>query len=276
MAIPRFFDFTRPGKGAKSDENCPAFILFFRRYGRHFSKLLFANLICAIVCLPVYVWLTGIINLIVIEETGGVISVLSSVLMAIVVDWPQWILILLVVASALLCGPVNAALSHCARNCAWDIPGMFWSEFFEAFKENLKQSMMIGIFDIVLIFSSIYYLIDGRTAFGAFFPVLLIVWIIFALFYSFAHAYFFPVMVSVDLSFFDLIKNCFILALVKIWRPLAVLAITAALLFCCLWADMLIIPCFFFSVIAYASSFLGRPVIEKYLIYPENEDGKAE
>ena len=41
-------------------------------------------------------------------------------------------------------------------------------------------------------------------------------------------------------------------------------------------ADMLIIPCFFFSVIAYASSFLGRPVIEKYLIYPENEDGKAE
>ena len=271
MALPGFLDFTRPGRGADSEENCPAFILFFRRYGRHFSRLLFANVICAVICLPVYVWLTGIVNVIVIEETGGVISVLSSLMMAVTLDWPQWLLVTFVVLSALLSGPVAAALTRCALNCAWGIPCLFWSEFLSAFRANWKQALPVGIFDTVLVFSAIWYLIDGKDAFGNLFPILLLLWIFFCFLYFLAHTYFYPVMVTVELPFFALIKNCFILALVQVWRPLTVLLLAAALLFGCLWLDILLVPCFLFSLLAYFSSFMERPVIEKYLLSPEQE-----
>lgn len=271
MAFPGFLDFTRPGKGADSEENCPGFILFFRRYWRHFSKLLFANLVCAFVSLPAYVWLTGIINVNAIEKTGGVISVLGSVVLAIVIDWPQWLLIFLVVLSVVLSGPVKAALSLCALNCAWGIPGMFWSNFRIALKENWKQALPIGLFDTVAEFASIYYFIDGQVSFGSCFGVLIIAWTAFCFLYLLAHVYFFPVMVTIELSFFSLIKNCFILSLLQVWRSLIVVALFVALLFSCLWADILVFPCFFYSLVLYAAAFLTRPVIEKYLMPADDE-----
>ena len=78
-------------------------------------------------------------------------------------------------------------------------------------------------------------------------------------------------MVTVELPFGALLKNSLILALVKPWRPLLMLAVTAVLLALCIVADIVLVPCFLYSMTAFTAAFLTQPIIEKYLLNPEKE-----
>lgn len=267
----RLTDFSRPGSG-KDDSEYPPFLLFWKRFGRHFSKLLFSNLLCFLVALPVIVWLCTILNVLALESTEGVVSLLSSLVLSVVMDWPQGLLIALVICSAVLLGPTFAAVSLCALDCAWDRAGLFWYRFRTAWKENFRQALPVGIADILICFSTVYYFVDGTEAFGAYNRILLVLWLVLILLYAFMHVFIFPVMVTVELPFGAVIKNSLIFALLKAWRPLVVIAVDIALALLCLMADMIILPCFFFSFTAYTAAFLTRPVIEKYLLRPEEKE----
>lgn len=270
----RLTNYSRPGSG-KDDSEYPSFILFWRRFGRHFSKLLFSNLLCFLVALPVIVWLCTILNVLAAESNEGVVSLLSTLVLSVVMDWPQELLIALVICSAILLGPTFAAVSLCALDCAWDRAGLFWYRFRIAWKENFRQALPVGIADIIICFSTVYYFVDGTAAFGEYNRFLLVLWLVLILFYAFMHVYLFPIMVTVELPLGALVKNSLILALLKAWRPLVVIAVDIALALLCLMADMIVLPCFFFSFTAYTAAFLTRPVIEKYLLQPE-EEGEAE
>lgn len=267
--LPGFWDFTRPGRGDIDDNRYHPFIRFWRRYGRHFTRLIAVNALYALITMPVFVWLMSLINVASMEMGLGAISVLGTVLMSIVINWPGPLLAVLLVASILLMGPATAALSYATLNCAWDRPGMFWAGFWSAWKENWKQALPVGIVDVLACFVTLYYLVDGTAVFGQLGAVLKVIWCTMMLIYCMIRVYLYPIMVTVELSLSDLIKNSMILAVLQLWRPLVVILIATLLCLLCVIADILIVPCFLYSFVAFSAAFFTQPVIEKYLIKAE-------
>lgn len=268
--LPRFLDFTRPGNDLVDDMRYPPFIRFWRRYGRNFLKLIQLNLLYSLMTLPIYVWITSLLNGASVQKGGGVFTLLGSLLLSGVMDWPAPVLIVLVLGAILLLGPATAALTYAALNCAWDRPGLFWAGFWEAFRENWKQAMLFGILDVFAMFATAYYMIDGRAAFGSAGVVLMAVWGLMALLYAMMRVYLYPVMVTVQLSTGALIRNSLFLALLKPWRAIAVVAAAAAMALLCVVADIVMVPCFMYSFVAFMAAFVTEPVIGKYLIHPNS------
>ena len=77
--FPGFFDFTRPGRGYIDDNRYHPFIRFWRRYGRHFTRLMCVNALYALITLPVFVWLMSLINAAAMDMGIGAISVMGTV-----------------------------------------------------------------------------------------------------------------------------------------------------------------------------------------------------
>lgn len=261
-------DYSKPGHGHIVDDNSlPPFIRFWKRYGRNFLKLVQVNLVYALVTMPVYVWLTSLINVTSTQAGGGVLTILGSILLSLVIDLPTLPLVTLLLISILLMGPATAAMSYCALDCAWDRPGLFWINFRDAWKENWKQALPFGIVDTLVCFVTLYYLVDGRREFG---NTLVIVWLALALLYAMVRVYIYPIMVTVELPLSALIKNSLILALAKPWRPLLVVVIALILAALCVVADIILIPCFLYSFVAFAAAFMVEPVINQYLLNPDD------
>lgn len=266
-------DFSKPGHGNIVDDNAyHPFIRFWIRFGRNFSKLLQVNFVYAMITLPIYVWLTSLINVVSTQAGGGVLTILGSVLLSIAIDLPMVPLAVLLILSIALTGPATAAMSYCALNCAWDRSGLFWEDFKDAWRINWKQSLPFGIIDTLVCFVTLYYLVDGRTEFGS---TLVTVWLILAAVYALIRVYIYPIMVTVELPMSALIKNSLILVLLKPWRPLLTVVITLALTALCAVADIVLVPCFLYSFVAFSAAFLTEPVIKAYLINPEPNSAES-
>ena len=265
--FPGFLDFTRPGSGVVIDDNrYHPFVRFWKRYGRHFTRLICVNALYALITMPVFVWLMSLINAAAMDMGIGAISVMGTVMLSIVIEWPGVILAALMILSILMMGPATAALSYATLNCAWDRPGMFWAGFWGAWKENWKQALPVGLVDILVCFGTLYYLVDANAVFGQFGTVLKIVWCVFMLIYSMIRVYLYPIMVTVELPLSALVKNSLILSVLKPGRPLSVILIAACLCLLCVVADLFIVPLFLYSFVAFSAAFFTQPVIEKYLI----------
>lgn len=261
-----FYNFTKPGHGIVDDSHYHPFVRFWMRYGRNFMKLIRANLLYALITLPVYVWLVSQINVITAQQSGQVTSLLGTILLYYAVQMPVPLVIVLLVAAVVLLGPVSAALTYAAIDCAWDRPGLFWSRIWSALKSNWKQALPVGLMDFFGMFATLYYYVDGRAVFGGFGVALQIMWTIIGVIYLMIRVYILPVMVTIKLPFAALVKNCLILSILKPIRPLAVILIAALLGICCSVADIILVPAFMYSFVAYTAAFLTKPVIDEYLI----------
>lgn len=267
---PGFLDFTRPGSGLVDDNAYPPFIRFWKRYGRHFMKLLQVNLLYALITLPIYGWLLSVVNANA-AQSGGIVTLLGPLLLYFAMDWPTPVLLALVGISALLLGPATAAMTCAVLDCAWDRPGMFWPTFWEGWKVNWKQSLPIGLLDVFACFATIYYLVDGDAVFGSYGGAVKLLWLGLALVYCLIRVYIYPIMVTVELPFGALLKNSLILALMKPWRPLLVVGLAAVLCGLCIVADIVLVPCFLYSFIAFTAAFLTQRPITEYLLTPEGD-----
>ena len=267
---PGFLDFTRPGSGLVDDNAYPPFIRFWKRYGRHFMKLLQVNLLYALITLPIYGGLLSVVNANA-AQSGGIVTLLGPLLLYFAMDWPTPVLLALVGISALLLGPATAAMTCAVLDCAWDRPGMFWPTFWEGWKVNWKQSLPIGLLDVFACFATIYYLVDGDAVFGSYGGAVKLLWLGLALVYCLIRVYIYPIMVTVELPFGALLKNSLILALMKPWRPLLVVGLAAVLCGLCIVADIVLVPCFLYSFIAFTAAFLTQRPITEYLLTPEGD-----
>lgn len=270
--LPGFLDFTRPGRDNVDDSVYPPFIRFWKRYARNFIKLIQVNFAFALLSLPVYVWLTSQINVITTQGSGEVTSLLGTILLYYAVQLPVPLVIALLVLSVLILGPSTAALTYSAVDAAWDRPGLLWGGFWSAWKKNFMQGLPVGILDFAAIFATLYYLVDGKAVFGSFGIVFQLLWIAMGFLYCLIRVYIYPMMVTVQLPFTALFKNCLILVLLKPWRPLVVVTIAAVLGFLCSAADIILIPGFLYSFVAFTAAFLTYPVIDEYLLNPKTQD----
>ena len=163
-------------------------------------------------------------------------------------------------------GLAEAGMTNVARNTALDKHSFGVSDFFSTIKKNWKQALPIGFVDVLVCFGSLYYLVDGTVVFGEYASTVKIIWCVLALIYAMVRVYLYPIMVTVELPMGALLKNSLILTVLKPGRALPVILIAGFLCLVCVVADLVVVPLFMYSIVAFSAAFFTQPVIEKYLI----------
>lgn len=124
-------------------------------------------------------------------------------------------LLLLLIPFILITGPVQAGMAYVNRNWARDEHAFIWSDFMDAVKANWKQSLGISaitaFLPLVAVVAIQYYW--GMTfSMGLFMYIPLGLVIILTLCWFLALVYAYPMLVGYKVTFKQLLKNSFILA----------------------------------------------------------------
>jgi len=134
---------------------------------------------------------------------------------------------------ALTFGPVMTGLSINLRSLVKGEPLFMWGDFWHAIKTNLRQSIILGVMDIGIIFLLIYgaifyYQNMGLFVFNVFFLFTLVLFIL----YLFMRKYLYLMLVTFELSIPKLFKNALIFSIIGAGRNiLSSLGCLAVILF---------------------------------------------
>ena len=277
------FDYTKPGKGVDKDEReRKEYVEFFLILWRRLTRLLPLNMMYFTLTLPLFTYLSAFAVaqfpwLFEAENAGiGLFSTefFGQIGFSIYTFSPV-LAIGLVVVSAIMFGPVTAAMTYILRNFVRHEHAWIWFDFWRIIKENFVQSLIAGLVDIILMASVIIYAsIDPSSMGGAggfFFQLFrYIVYILFAI-YEIMRFYIFNIMVTSKLKLGAIYKNAFILVVLGLPRNVvAVLACVPTILLLSI-LDIYTFTLIGYSLLGLIVIFTTYPVMRKYLIDPFTE-----
>lgn len=193
--------------------------MFFTVLSVRFWQLIQLNLLTSIFWAPAVALFY--MQAIIIQETGDPVYI---------------IFYLLLIPCLMLAGPAMAAMTYIVRNWSRDEHAWVWSDFKDAWKENWKQALIIMLINgvAVLLLSVNLRFYGAMAAENILFLFLYYMMIIIALIIAMMNMFIFPLMVTYRLSIKHLIRNAFILTMVKLPFTFLVFAATAALTVVCL------------------------------------------
>lgn len=230
LFTPRYL---KEGKGV--DKDAPrkrGIFLYFEIFGRKLSRLFQISWIYALFSVPylvlMFLFVIGFFGEYIANRLEGVIT-------------PEDMQIMLTISSALVTavlyvlwgsGPASAGIAYITRCFTREEPIFMFSDFFDKFKENFKQSMIIVVVDFVFL----YLMVNAMIQYGAIytannnivFLIMLYVCIMLFVVYTFIHFHIYQLMVTYDCKLKDLYKNALLLALGKSPMNLFLLAFAAA------------------------------------------------
>lgn len=173
-------------------------------------------------------------------------------------------------------GPATAGFTKILKNYSQEKNAFLWEDFWESFRKNFKQSMIMGIIDIIMtagaVLGGIFYFNQIKESNFNYIPLALC--IAFALTFAMMNYYIYLMIVSVDLPLKTIIKNSFILTCVGLKNSLLslilVVVISLAVLVGAWFLPVLgiIIPTMLLSFLGFIVVFNCYPVIEKHVINP--------
>ncbi len=242
------FDFTKEGPGVSKDApRKKRFFQFFDLYFRKLSKLVSVNLLFLLFCLP------AIFLAFFFLPSGSILLFLTLPLC--------------------LVGPPMAGMTYVVRNLSREQPIFMFSDFWDSFKSNFKQSLAYGIiFSAIftlLVFAVISYI--GMLSRGLMYYALLGLSFMAALLFSFMNCYVYLQIVTVNLNLKGIISNAFRLAVLGIKTNLLTVLFCGILVFLILWffpyTLFFLIP-LGFSTISMITCFNSYQYMEKYIIDP--------
>lgn len=170
-------------------------------------------------------------------------------------------------------GPATAAMTKILRYYVEEKPVFLLSDFWEAFKENFLQGLLFGVLQIagiVAVYQAFFYYYIKTHENGLYWILigLIIAVIILSLFASY---YTYLMMVSVRLTFWQILKNSYMFAFIGIRTNVLTLLFSTGVLV----ASILLIPYSLPVVLLLTFSFSGlvcafnmRPYIYRYLMKP--------
>lgn len=270
-----FNNYSKPGRGVnKREPNQPRVQVFWDVLPRKLWNLLKLNVLHLLVALPFL-----IITMIV---AGAISSPLVDSL-ALMVDESELmsIDIALRIFSAFLVfiflgqGPVTAGYTYIIREYGREHHCWLISDFFERFKSNFKQGILVWIIDLVVLY---LFAVAIRFYGQLGITVLQYVVIIMAGIYAMMHIYIYQMMVTFDLTLKSILRNSFLLSMAKapasllilllniiIYAviPIAVMLTTRSsiVILIMLLAEVLILP----PITSFATSFFVDPILDKYI-----------
>ena len=275
---------------------------FFKLFKRRFGKLLSLNLYIVVETIPVFAILLAMIwGPYVYSPNSRLFSVLygtmfasdspvNSILYGVFgvtqkfpVYTPAMIFAFLGLGILLLVifGPINVGSTYILRNMVRREPVFMWSDFWYAVKRNIKQGMLFGIFDAILIAVLAFDLVYFYGMLGAGFATDLMFFgtLLLAIIYFFMRFYIYIIMVTFDLSIKKILKNALIFSVLGIKRNImallgiaAMILINYFLLYLLMPINMmfpLILPIFYLLGFGgFMAAYAAYPNIERYMIEP--------
>lgn len=233
------------------------FFAFFELYGRKFTSLVKVNLMYFVLILPT---LLGFILTGSEYKTAGLILLLLGLL---------------------IFGPATAALTFIVRNLVLGKPVWMISDFKDQFKANFKQSLFLGILDIllpvVLYYSFRYYIgFGGLASFMAGAMVILA-----SALFAMLNFYAYPMMVTFKLDVKYIIRNSMFFSIAKFPRNILILAIDTLILYAMLKINALVVifgfaPFILFSTICFITVFgVWKPMADVMIPKKDDDDERV-
>ncbi len=236
-------NYNKPGKGV--DENAPGsegVVLFFEIYIRKFWKLIQVNLLFCLANIPaalIIFFLAGVFSNAVFAsfptEVAGIaglsgpdftnpdyliiyraidIGIRAAVTILFTVFWGS--------------GPAYAAMHYVLRNYSREEHSFILSDFWDALKDNFKQSLAVFVIDLIFMFLFFYGAFFYSSRDGIIQYAKYLVYCLFA-FYTISHLFIYPLMVRYRLKFTQLLRNSALFAIASLPYSILVILILAAL-----------------------------------------------
>lgn len=199
-----------------------------------------------------------------------------------------WNLIKLNFITVLFClpivtiGPALAGMTKVLRNYRLEKNAFIMHEFWKGFSKNIKQSLPIGLLDVLFTASAIaamqVYPSMYKSSGNMIYIVFCVISVSFALTLLMMNFYIFPMIVATELSLANIVKNSFFLTCVGLKRNIITLLITAfivvflAVMILLHPLSAIIIPIWPVSFLGFLIMFNSYPLIQKYVIDPYYEE----
>lgn len=252
-----FYNYNVSGKGvAKNAPKKKPFFRFWELFASKFWKLISLNFL--------YFISSGIVFVI----AGFLASAQTKNLYLMLIGLPVFILF----------GPATAAMSQVVRKFTIEKPIFMWDEYKTAFKNNFKQALPIGIFDVFFFMSFAYgiffysSLLENQPTPGNY--ILVFVSTAVAAYFLMAHFYVYLEIVSLTLPLGKIIKNALLLTIMGIKVNIINIVIWLAFIsgaVLLLPYSVLVLPVIPFGWLAFLCAFNCYPIIQKYIINPYYE-----
>lgn len=220
------FGSNKPGKGIEKDEKQKhRFFIFFDVIFRKFAKFVQLNTIYVLFSLPYlfllywysplnattlsYITNAGIgeyINAMPFEDRAAFDVILRLIFtLTIGIMWGA--------------GPVSAGCSYVMRNFAREQHAWVFSDFWEHLKKNLKQSVVVLLIDIAMLYLSLtafnFYSHQYTLKPDNMFLIVQGILVVILFIYTFMHFYIYQLMVSYEGGIKNLYQNAMMFALAK-------------------------------------------------------------
>lgn len=199
-----------------------------------------------------------------------------------------WNLIKLNFITVLFClpivtiGPALAGMTKVLRNYRLEKNAFIMHEFWKGFSKNIKQSLPIGLIDVLFTVSAVaamqVYPSMYKSSGNVIYIVFCVISVSFALTLLMMNFYIFPMIVATDLSLANIVKNSFYLTCVGLKKNIITLLITAfivvvlAIMILLHPLSAIIIPIWPVSFLGFLIMFNSYPLIQKYVIDPYYEE----
>lgn len=246
------------GKGVDKDEvqiaEHPTLPNFFKLLARKLNPILSANMLLIFGNFPIFFFLLAMSGYLSIHTTtpyylvyaplrGAMLfnnSPATSALWTIfqrqmevpVLTTADYILFALSALVILTFGPVRVGVTYLLRNVFRGKPVFIMQDFFDSIKRNLRQAIIYGILDLLIIFLIVYDIVFFNLNYGINFvldTMLFMSWCL-ALLYFFMRPYIYLMIVTFDLSLFKIFKNALRFTVLGVKRNFMFLLGTIALL----------------------------------------------
>ncbi len=198
----------------KEDVKTGRFKTFFTVLQIRFWQLIQLNLLYSVFWIPAFMLLQG--QLLIMQKTREPFSVLFYLMM---------------IPCMMLIGPATVSVSYILRNWARDEHSWVWSDFKDAWKENWKQGLLMGLIDgIALLLFGVNFVFYGQMAGKSlFYAFLYYFMIMIAILFTMMNMFVFPMMATYRLKLKQIIKNSFILTMVKLPFAFLIFLLSAAI-----------------------------------------------
>ena len=244
-----FTRFQKEGKGVDPDEvkiaDDPKLVNFFKLVGRKLNQLLSINLFVIFGNFPIFFFLLALTRYFSIHSTAPIYSAYaplygimkfgesSPALASLwtifsrrqdisIMSVADWILIGLGLLVIFTFGPVRVGITYILRNMFRGEPVFMWHDFWYAIKRNLKQALIYGVMDVIIIFLIVFDIMffnlnyNSSLLISIFFFMILFL----ALLYYLMRTYIYLMLVTFDLSIPKLLKNGLLFSVLGIKRNL--------------------------------------------------------
>lgn len=254
-------NYNKPGPGVSKDEpQKKGFFLFFELYFRKFWKLMEANMLFVVCCIPFFI------------PTGLVVAFMPGNVIASYISMIFYIGI----------APMLAGYTYILRNFARQEHAFLWMDFKDTIKNNWKQSLIIGLIDLIVYFVgivSVTFYFNNISKNGIIIiPFVLAV--LFMVLFTFMQYYMFVMLITFNLTVKQIIKNAAIFSIAGLGRNLLITLFLALLvLFNYIWfpPSLILILTMGLSLAGFIINFNVWPVIKKFMIPDDvqlEEDGE--